>query len=204
VPCKTGANLIDCKCLYKIKKKADGSIDRYKERLVAKGFKERYGIDYKDNFSPVVKATMIRLILSIGVSNSWSMRHLDAHNAFLHGVLEEHVHMRFHFCKEQLDFVCRLDKAIYGLKQAPRGWYLRLRSKLIDLGFTPFKGDVSLFFYSNRGIKIFVLVYVDDIIVVSSSTEATTLPLKTLEKVFGLKDLGELHYFLGTKVNVTP
>jgi hypothetical protein len=74
---KKGANVIDCKWVYKIKKKVDGSIDRYKARLVTKGFKQRYGIDYEDTFSPVVKAATIQMILSIIVSNGWSLRHLD-------------------------------------------------------------------------------------------------------------------------------
>lgn len=69
-----GKNVIDCKWVYKIKRKSDGSIDRYKARLVAKGFKQRYRIDYEDTFSPVVKAATIRLILSIAVSNGWSLR----------------------------------------------------------------------------------------------------------------------------------
>jgi histone deacetylase 1/2 len=74
VPSTSGKNIIDCKWVYKIKKKADGSIDRYKARLVAKGFKQRYGIDYEDTLSPVVKAATIRLILSIAVSKGWSLR----------------------------------------------------------------------------------------------------------------------------------
>jgi hypothetical protein len=77
VPYQKGKNVIDCKWVYKIKRKAYGSIDRYKARLVAKGFKQRYGIDYENTFSPVVKAATIRCILSIAVSRGWSWRQLD-------------------------------------------------------------------------------------------------------------------------------
>jgi hypothetical protein len=73
--------------VYRIKRKADGTIDRYKARLIAKGFKQRYNIDYEDTVSPVVEATTIILILAISVSKGWSLRLLDVKNAFLHGVL---------------------------------------------------------------------------------------------------------------------
>ena len=166
-------NIIDCKWVYKVKRRADGSIDRYKARLVAKGYKQRYGIDYEDTFSPVVKAATIRLILSIAVSKGWTLRQLDVQNAFLHGVLEEEVYMRQppgYVDKDRPNWVCKLDKALYGLKQAPRAWYARLCGKLETLGFVPSKADTSLFYYQKGQHTIFVLVYVDDIIVASSST----------------------------------
>jgi hypothetical protein len=139
---------------------------------VTNGFKQRYGIDYADTFSPVVKAATIRMILFIAVSNGWSLRQLDVQNMFLHGVLEEKVYMQQpprYECKESPHCICKLDKAIYGLKQALRAWYSRLSSKLRKLGFVPSKGDTSLFFFKNRDIQIYVLVYVDDIIVASPS-----------------------------------
>ena len=87
---------------------------------MAKGFKQRYGIDYEDTFSPVVKAATIRLVLSIAVSRGWSLRHLAVQNAFLHGVLEEEVYMRqppgFED-KNKPSYVCKLDRSLYGLKQ---------------------------------------------------------------------------------------
>jgi hypothetical protein len=189
-------NIIDCKWIYKIKMKSDGSIHRYKARLVAIGFKQRYEIDYEDTFSLVVKIAIVHIVLSITVSRGWSLQQLDVQNVFLHGVLEEKVYMRKppeNEDKHKLDYVCRLDKAIYGLKQAPCVWYSRLSSKLQKLEFISSKGDISLFL-------MFVHVYVNDIIVGISSQDATSHLLKNLEEDFALKDLGDLHYFLGIEV----
>jgi histone deacetylase 1/2 len=99
--------------------------------------------------------------------------------------------------------VCKLDKALYGLKQAPRAWYSRLSTKLQYLGFTPSKSDTSLFFLATPKITMFLLVYVDDIIVVSSIPSAVERLLCQLRDDFALKDLGDLHYFLGIEVKKT-
>jgi hypothetical protein len=77
VPPEGIKNIIDCRWVYKVKRKADASFDRNKARLVAKGFKQQYGIDYEDTFSLVVKAAMIRIVLSIAVSRGWTLRQLD-------------------------------------------------------------------------------------------------------------------------------
>jgi hypothetical protein len=101
----------------------------------------------------------------------------------------------------KLSYVCRLDKALYGLKQAPRAWYSRFSAKLKDLGFIASKTYTSLFIYMRQGVTIFLLVYVDDIIVTSSSPATVDALLKDLASDFSLKDPGDLHYFLGIHVS---
>jgi histone deacetylase 1/2 len=131
---------------------------------------------------------------------------LDVKNAFLHGVLEEEVYMKQPpgFEDPHLPHhICKLDKALYGLKQAPRAWFSKLSSKLISLGFIASKADTSLFIYNRSGIHIFVLIYVDDIIVTSSSDQAISALLQDLSAEFALKDLGDLHFFLGIEVKKT-
>jgi hypothetical protein len=122
-------------------------------------------------------------------------------NAFLHGVLEEEVYMRQPPGYEtRLGHVWRLDKVLYGLKQAPRAWHSRLSSKLQSLGFCASKADTSVFFYNKGGLTIFMLIYVDDIVVASSLENAVDALLHDLGLDFALEDLGDLHYFLGIEV----
>jgi histone deacetylase 1/2 len=116
-----GLNVIDCKWVFKVKRCANGTIERYKARPVAKGFKQCYGLDYEDTFSPVVKPTTICILLSLAVTRGWFIRQLDVQNAFLHGVLEEEIFMRQPLGFEDPQrphYLCHLVKAIYGLKQA--------------------------------------------------------------------------------------
>jgi hypothetical protein len=119
-----------------VKQKFNGSIDRYKAKLVAKGFKQRYEIDYEDIFSLVVKMATIRIILSIVVSRNWCLRQLDVQNTFLHDILEEDVYMKQppgYVDTSHSLHVCKLDKALYELKQSSRVWYSRLSAKRIQL-----------------------------------------------------------------------
>jgi hypothetical protein len=123
VPPQHGRNVIDCKWVFKIKHNVDGSVERHKAHLVAKGFKWRLGIDYDYTFSPVVKLATIKMVLSLVISQGCVLRQLDVQNVFLHGVLEEDVFMkqppRF-ISAEFPSYHCKLVKALYGLKQVPR------------------------------------------------------------------------------------
>uniref|UniRef100_A0ACD5XT30 Uncharacterized protein n=1 Tax=Avena sativa TaxID=4498 RepID=A0ACD5XT30_AVESA len=171
VPPHGGQNLIDCRWVYKIKRKADGSIDRYKARLVAKGFKQRYGIDYEDTFSPVVKIATVRLVLTIAVSRGWSLRQLDVKNAFLHGVLEEEVYMRQppgYEDRKKPDFICKLDKALYGLKQAPRAWDSACIPSILPRSIFTLATSFSVFF--ERTAVVAVVVATMALVAVTATT----------------------------------
>lgn len=204
---KPSQNLVGCKWVFRIKRQPDGSIDRYKARLVAKGFHQRPGLDYTDTFSPVVKPTTIRVVLCLAISRGWPLRQLDVNNAFLHGSLSEEVYMSQppgFIDPHYPSHVCKLRKSLYGLKQAPRAWYTELRSFLLSYNFINSRSDTSLFIYQHDGILAYFLVYVDDLIITGNDSSFLSGFIAAISRRFSVKDLGDLHYFLGVEVISTP
>jgi hypothetical protein len=125
---------------------------------------------------------------------------LDVKNAFLHGALKEEVYMtqpQGYIDSQHPSHVCKLLKSIYGLKQAPRAWFESFTSQLLHLGFSASTADSSLFIYKNDNIIAYLLLYVDDIVLTSNTPTFLDHLIAQLSKIFDLKDLGELHYFLG-------
>lgn len=150
VPPTPSLNVVGNKWIFRIKRNSDGTIQRYKARLVAKGFHQHPGVDFFETFSPVVKASTIRVVLSLAVSKGWSLRQLDFNNAFLNGTLDEDVYMQQppgYIDQSRPTHICKLQKAIYGLKQAPRAWNTTLKSVLPSWGFINSRSDSSLFIF---------------------------------------------------------
>ncbi|GKB35601.1 ribonuclease H-like domain-containing protein [Tanacetum coccineum] len=178
----------------------DGSLSRYKARLVANGRSQQDGINYDKTFSPVVKPATIRTVLSIFVSPSWPIHQLDVKNAFLHGYLSETVYMHqppgFVDLKRP-DYVCHLRRSLYGLKQASHAWFQRFAGYATRVGFQQSKTDSSLFIYHRGSDIAYLLLYVDDIILRASSSAFLQRVISLLHGEFAMTDLGSLNYFLG-------
>ena len=161
------------KWVFHIKYFPDGFIERFKARIVAKGYTQVSGLDYTDTFSPVVKATTVRVVLSIVVTNKWPLRQLDVKNDFLNGTLIEHVHMEQpsgYIDPRFATHVCLVKKALYGLKQAPRAWFQCFSSFLLTFGFYCSRVVTSLFVFHQQSNLIYLLLYVDDIIVTGNNS----------------------------------
>jgi hypothetical protein len=159
-----------------------------------------------DIFSLVVKHATIRLVLSLAISRGWSLRQVDVSNAFLHGFLSEDVYMQQLPVFEDSRYpshVCKLQRSLYGLKQSPRAWYARLSERLYQLGFISSKADTSLFIFSQGDVCIYMLVYVDDIIIAGSTSVVVDRLVHSLSKSFPIKDMGKLDYFLGLEAAYT-
>ncbi|KAI3751228.1 hypothetical protein L2E82_22276 [Cichorium intybus] len=153
--------------------------------------------------SDVVKPATIRTVLSLALSKSWSIHQLDVKNAFLHGDLDETVYMHQPLGfrdKSRPDHVCFLKKSLYGLKQASRAWYTRFAEHVTHIGFSQSLSDHSLFIYKHRSNMAYLLLYVDDIILTTSSDTLRLSIISQLSSAFAMKDLGPLSYFLGVAV----
>ncbi|KAF5764529.1 putative RNA-directed DNA polymerase, protein kinase RLK-Pelle-DLSV family [Helianthus annuus] len=203
VPGTPDMNIIRSLWLFKHNFRSNGTLERYKARLVCDGRKQQLGVDCGDTFTPVAKPSTIRLVLSLALSKSWQIHQLDVTNAFLHGNLEETVYMHQPMGFRHRDFpdhACLLRKSLYGLKQAPRAWYQRFTDFVTLQGFRQSKSDNSLFLYHHGHEIADLLIYVDDIILTTSSEDLRKRLLHKLSGEFAMKDLGPLSYFLGIQV----
>ena len=184
-----------------MKLKADGSIDRYKARLVVKGYTQQYGEDYQETFVPVAKINSIRILMPLAANRDWPLKQFDVRNAFLNGDLEEEVYkeLPLGIRSESLcaDKVCKLKKALYGLKQSPRAWFGRFTSTMKVFGYKQSNSDHTLFIKHKEGKVTALIVYVDDMVLTGDDPCEMEALQEYLATKFEMKDLGQLKYFLG-------
>ena len=200
----SGKSTVGCRWVYAVKVGPDGQVDRLKARLVAKGYTQVYGSDYGDTFSPVAKIASVRLLLSMAAMCSWPLYQLDIKNAFLHGDLAEEVYMEQppgFVAQGESGLVCRLRRSLYGLKQSPRAWFSRFSSVVQEFGMLRSTADHSVFYHHNSlGQCIYLVVYVDDIVITGSDQDGIQKLKQHLFTHFQTKDLGKLKYFLGIEI----
>ncbi|KAJ0714724.1 putative RNA-directed DNA polymerase [Helianthus annuus] len=190
------------KWVFRIKEENDGS-KRYKARLVVKGFQQKKGIDYNEIFSPVVKMTTIRLVLSIVAAENLHLEQLDVKTAFLHGDLDEDIYMAqpegFQVAgKEKM--VCKLKRSLYGLKQAPRQWYLKFDEFMERTGYRRCEMDHCCYLKKFKGSYIILLLYVDDMLIAGANMEEISRLKRQMSREFEMKDLGPAKQILGMSI----
>jgi hypothetical protein len=143
--------------------------EKFKARLVTKGYSQQKVVDYEEIFFPVVKHTSIRIVLALVVHYDMALEQMDVKTAFLHGDLDEQIYMEQPegFSQPgQEHLVCKLKKSLYGLKQSPRQWYKRFDSYMIKIGYRRCEYDCCVYVKSlDDGSFIFLLLYVDDMLI---------------------------------------
>ena len=188
------------KWVFKIKYKEDGSVERYKCRLVAQGFTQAPGIDYSETFAPVARFGTIRTLLAIGVQPEMSIQQMDVTTAFLNGTLKEDIYMAQPVGFEEPGrehSVCHLKKSLYGLKQSPRRWHEELSTHLVTAGFKQCRADPCVFYKWVQGQLTIISVYVDDLILLTDLICEMEEIKKNLSLRFKMKDLCAISYCLG-------
>lgn len=194
------AKALPCKWVYRLKTNSDGSIDKFKARLVIKGYNQRCGIDYDQTFSPVAKMASIRAVLSIAATEKMILKQFDVSTAFLYGELEETIYMKQpEGFSDGTDKVCQLKRSLYGLKQAPRCWNKRVSGVLTKFKFRVSEADPCLYFREENGKKIILVLYVDDGLVAGTDENDIEIFLNELSKEFKIVSK-EANYFLGLEI----
>lgn len=192
-----------CTRIFKTKKDSKGKIDRFKERFMAKGFTQKEGIDFNETFSPVSIKYSFRIVMTLVAHFDLELHRMDVKTAFLNDDLNKDV------CMQQPEgfvtngyehLVCKLRKSIYGLKQASRQWYLKFDEVVISLGFEGNRVDQCIYLKISESKFIFLVMYVDDILLASSDFGLLHETKLMLTKFFNMKDLGEASFMLGIEI----
>ncbi|GKC37645.1 retrotransposon protein, putative, ty1-copia subclass [Tanacetum coccineum] len=191
------------KWLFKKKTDMDGAVHTYKANLVAKGFFQTYGVDYKETFSPVADIKAIRIIIVVVAFYDYEIWQMDVKTAFLNGYLSEEVYMEQPegFVNPKYpNRVCKLKRSIYGLKQASRQWNKRFDDEIKKFGFTQNRDEPCVYLKASGSNVTFLILYVDDILIMGNNIPMLQDVKSYLGRCFAMKDLGEAAYILGIKI----
>ena len=198
-----GKKTVGSRWIYTIKYLADGTIERYRARLVAQGYTQTYGVDYSETCSPVAKINTIRVLFSIAANKDWPLHQFEVKNAFLHGKIEEEVYMKVPPCFSS-GFSpregCKLNKALYGLKQSPKAWFGRFTSTMTKFGYKQSNSDHTLFLKKQNDRITCLIIYMDNMIITGNDEEEICALKNQLSQEFEMKDLRRLKHFPGIEV----
>uniref|UniRef100_A0A2N9FGP9 Integrase catalytic domain-containing protein n=1 Tax=Fagus sylvatica TaxID=28930 RepID=A0A2N9FGP9_FAGSY len=201
-----GCKPLGYKWIFKRKMKADGSIDKYKARLVVKGYKQKEGVDYFDTYSPVTRITSIRMLIAIAALYNLEIHQMDVKTAFLNGELDEEIYMEQpegFIVPGKEKKVCRLVKSLYGLKQAPKQWHEKFDNAMMSNGFRINECDKCVYVKNTTSGYVIVCLYVDDMLIMGSNNDIIKATKRMLNSKFDMKDLGVADVILGIKITRT-
>lgn len=195
----SGVKVIASRWVFKVKRDERGQVDKYKTRLVAKGFMQRFGDQGTEVFAPTSNLCTLRVLLALAANQDLDVQQIDVKTAFLNGVITDDVYIKCPPGFEVPGKVWKLRKALYGLKQAALAWYETMKTAMIQSGFILSEADPCLFTRGNDDDKVYVLVHVDDCLLVGKHA-ATEETKKDIGKLFEIEDRGAIRHFLGMEV----
>ncbi|OWZ10531.1 polyprotein [Phytophthora megakarya] len=204
VPRSRHLKVLGNRWLLRVKYKSTGEIERFKARLVIKGFMQIYGIDYLEVYSPVVRLDTLRVLLTLAGTWDYEAHQMDVTTAFLNGEIDAEVYMEQpeEYVQEgKEDWVCLLLKSLYGLKQAPRVWFRLLKTFLEKQAFGVLSSEPCVAVKVIDDWLVFISIYVDDLILFAPNLDMIQMLKDMLSSRFKMKDLGELHYILGWEIS---
>ena len=202
----SGCKPLSSKWIFKRKRKVDGSIDKYKTRLVIKDYRQTEGLDYFDTYSPVTRINSIRMVLAIAALKDLEVHQMDVKKTFLNGDLNEEIYMEqpegFSAPGQEMK-VCRLVKSLYGLKQATKQWHEKFDNVMLSHGFKINECDKCVYVKDDEHGYVIVCLYVDDMLIVGSDDKMITSTKNMLNSRFDMKDMGLADVILGIKIKRT-
>ncbi len=205
------ANIVSCKYVFRHKRDENGKITKYKARLVARGFSQKFGIDYFDTRVWIVRWETLRNLLAQAASKGSVIHQADVKNAYLNAEMKEDIYVDLPPAYNQFlllppnpsekRLVCKLIKGLYGTKQAGRGWYMKLRDTFVKLGYQVSNADLGVFYrFSGQDKYTIIAVATDDLTIIAESLESVQLIKNQLNQHFELVDLGEIKWLLGVHI----
>lgn len=195
---------IGSRWVFAVKHNKDGTVDKFKARLVARGFSQRFGIDYNQTFSPTVRPESLRLLFALAVQEGWIVHQVDVSTAYLNGDLEEEIYMEQpdgFVNEDKPDYVCYLNKSIYGLKQSGRQWNLKLHSILTSIGLRRCEAEHCLYTGQLNNREVLLAVYVDDLLIAASEEVTINKIKELLAREVEISDKGPARYILGIEIS---